>query len=359
MYDEWSGRIIGAAYVDDRFHPVYFDASRQRLQSALERAFAGHTVLIRSCDLGMHACLVRVEAPRDPPAYYYFEVATMHAFAIGNAYPQLAAADLGEMKPYPYTARDGLAIPAYLTLPPGRDPHKLPVVVMPHGGPDGRDFLMFDWWAQFLANRGYAVLQPNFRGSAGYGVPFTNAGLHQWGLKMQDDVTDGVAKLVADGIADPKRVCIVGASYGGYAALAGVTFSPATYACGVSYAGVSDLDEMLHWEERESGSQSISVSFWKSRIGDRDSPLDAPRIKATSPALHAEQVQVPVLLLHASGDTTVPIQQSRIERDALQSAHKNVTYVEITGDDHYLDLADTRVRVLSEIEKFLAANIGR
>jgi dipeptidyl aminopeptidase/acylaminoacyl peptidase len=357
--DEWTGRVIGAAYVADKMEFIYFDPVRQRLQSALERAFPGHIVSIETCDQAVDLCIVMAESPQDPRAYYMFNVATMHAVALGNSYPQLTPADLGAMKPYNYAARDGLQIPAYLTLPPGRDAKNLPLVVFPHGGPDARDFLEFNWWAQFMASRGYAVLQPNFRGSSGYGRDFTRQGAHQWGLKMQDDLADGVAKLVADGIVDSKRVCIVGASYGGYAALAAAAFGGATYACAASFAGIGDLDAMLHREELDNGRDSADVAFWKSRIGDRHSDADAARIDATSPIRHVDKIAIPILLLHATGDTTVPIAQSRDMRDALQRAHKNVTYVEIDGDDHYLDLAATRIRVLSEIEKFLAANIGR
>ena len=207
-----------------------------------------------------------------------------------------------------------------------------------------------------MANRGYAVLQPNFRGSSGYGAKFTTAGLHQWGLKMQDDITDGVKKMIADGIADPKRVCIVGASYGGYAALAGATFTPDLYACAVSFAGVSDLPGMLLSERTRNGNESVVTAFWKSRIGD--SIDDAVQLAATSPAGHASQVKCPILLLHGDGDTTVSISQSETEEAALKAAGKSVRFVRLEGDDHYLRLAATRVQVLKEVEAFLAANIG-
>src|SRR5262249_10639386 len=161
---------------------------------------------------------------------------------------------------YDYVARDGLPIPAFLTLPPGKPAKNLPVVIMPHGGPDARDSLGFDWFAQFLANRGYAVLQPNYRGSSRYCRGLPEAGPQQWGLKMQDDISDGVKKLIADGIADPKRVCIVGASYGGYAALSGATKTPELYACAASLAGISDLGELLKRESRIHGSKSSQLS---------------------------------------------------------------------------------------------------
>jgi dipeptidyl aminopeptidase/acylaminoacyl peptidase len=232
----------------------------------------------------------------------------------------------------------------------------LPIVVLPHGGPDARDKIDFDWMAQFFANRGYAVLQPNYRGSSGYGRKFTEAGLHQWGLKMQDDITDGVKKLIADGIADPKRVCIVGGSYGGYAALAGAALTPDVYACAVSFAGISDLPRMLSSDRARYGKNSHVTSFWKSRIGSAYD--DSDQLRATSPARHADQIKCPVLLMHGEGDTTVPIEQSEIMADAMKSAGKNVEFIRFPGEDHYFNLADTRVRFLKETEAFLQKNIG-
>lgn len=354
--DDWTGRVVGAAYDADSPQFVYFDPARAALQRGLEAAFPGKTADAVSSDVARDLVVVAVEGPRSPLAYYMLDRTTHAATLLGKTYPHLGENDLGEMKPYPYKARDGLNIPAYLTLPPGRAPKNLPAVVYPHGGPDDRDSIGFDYWAQFMANRGYAVLQPNFRGSSGYGEKFTQAGLRQWGLKMQDDISDGVKKLIADGIVDPKRICIVGASYGGYAALAGATFTPDLYACAVSFAGISDLPKMLHSNRVEVNSDAKEVSFWESRIGSTDENWD--QLAATSPARHANQVKCPVLLLHGDGDTTVPIAQSEIEEAALKSAGKNVQFVRLEGDDHYSKLGATRVRTLTEIESFLAVNIG-
>jgi dipeptidyl aminopeptidase/acylaminoacyl peptidase len=282
---------------------------------------------------------------------------THEATLISSTYPGLSQADLGEMKPYPYKARDGLDIPAYLTLPPGKEAKNLPAVVMPHGGPDARDAVGFDWWAQFLANRGYAVLQPNFRGSAGYGHKFTEKGLHRWGLEMQDDIPDGVKKMIADGIADPKRICIVGASYGGYATLAGATLTPDLYACAVSWAGVSDLKTILGTEINEAGKKSRLVLFWTSRIGSVYEDTD--RLIATSPALQAARAKAPILLMHGEGDTTVRINQSEIMEKALLKAGKTVEFIRFAGgEDHHLTLPATRIRMLKETERFLAKYIG-
>jgi dipeptidyl aminopeptidase/acylaminoacyl peptidase len=356
LTDEWSGRVIGAAYADDRMEYVYFDPKLEALQRGLERAFPNLSVHAVSSDITRNNVIVAVDGPRQPLAYYFLDRTTHQAELIKSSYPALSDADLGDMKPYPYKARDGLDIHAYLTLPPGSVGRNLPLVVMPHGGPDSRDMLGFDWMGQFFANRGYAVFQPNYRGSSGYGHKFTEAGLQQWGLKMQDDITDGVRKLIADGVVDPKRVCIVGGSYGGYAALAGAAFTPDLYACAVSFAGVSDLPQMLQTERNDYGKDSDVVSFWASRIG---SPYDdSDQLRATSPARHADQVKCPVLLMHGEGDTTVRIKQSELMYDALTDAHKDVQFIRFPGEDHYFTFADTRIRFLTEVEKFLAAHIG-
>lgn len=354
LRDSWTRRVIGVAYAADKMEYFYFDPERQRVQRALEAAFPGRSVHAVSSDAARKAYIVATDAPREPVSYYYYDAATRHAYAIGTAYPMLAESDLGEMRPFAYSARDGMRIPAYLTVPPGAVQKNLPLVVMPHGGPEARDGLRFDWWAQFLANRGYAVFQPNFRGSAGYGHAMVRAGFQQWGKAMQDDITDGVRYLIAEGTADPNRICIVGASYGGYAALAGAAFTPELYKCAISFAGVSDLSAMLEDVRRNDGRESYSLSYWESRIGERASG----RLGTVSPAQHADQVRAPVLLMHAATDATVPISQSERMRDALVSAGKRVEFLAIEGDDHYLSLAATRIQVLRETERFLNAYIG-
>jgi dipeptidyl aminopeptidase/acylaminoacyl peptidase len=355
IFDPWTGRAVGATYTDERPQHRFFSPERQATQRGVEKVFPGLDVAIVSENAARDRVLLAVEGPQAPPSYYFLNRTTHQAKLIASSYPGLTPADLGEMKPYNYKARDGLDIPAYITLPPGKAPKNLPAVVMPHGGPDARDAIGFDWWAQFLANRGYVVLQPNFRGSAGYGHKFTEAGLKQWGLKMQDDISDGVKKMVADGIVDPKRICIVGASYGGYAALAGATFTPDLYACAVSWAGISDLQQLLSDEVQFP--DAPSVSFWKSRIGDFF--RDEDKLRAASPAFHAAEVKCPVLLLHGESDNTVDIYQSQIEEKALKAAHKQVSFIRFAGgEDHYMNTAETRIRLLKETEAFLAKYIG-
>lgn len=355
--NEWTGRALAAVYTADTYQVRFFTPEMKALQAGLENAFPGQNVILESEDQAFDKVIVRVSSSSQPWTYYLLDRKTHFAGRIGVSYPGLNPQDLGSVKPYPYKARDGLEIPAYLTLPPGKAPKNLPAVIFPHSGPDVRDSMDFEWWAQFMANRGYAVLQPNFRGSSGYGHGFREAGFHQWGLKMQDDLTDGVAKLIADGIVDPKRICIVGASYGGYAALAGVAFTPNLYACAISFAGVSDLPKQLDTTERESGAHSKTMSYWGSRLGVI--PGDIERLKATSPALHADQIRVPVLLMHGNSDFTVHVDQSIEMYDKLKAAGKPVELIRFEGDeDHFLEQGDTRIRLLTEIEKFLAKTIG-
>jgi dipeptidyl aminopeptidase/acylaminoacyl peptidase len=356
LHDEWTGAVIGVSYITDKVEHRYFDPQLDRIQKGLEKALPGQTVEISSWDAKRSLFLITAEDPRNPPGIYLYTAASGKLEYLMGAYPSLQADDLGEMKPYPYKARDGLDIHSYLTLPPGKVAKSLPMVVIPHGGPDDRDYLRFDWMAQFFASRGYAVLQPNFRGSTGYGQDFRDAGFHQWGRKMQDDISDGVKKTIADGIADPKRICIVGASYGGYAALAGASFTPELYACVVSYAGIADVSQILGDAARDAGANSSALHFWEARIGDRFA--DARALQAVSPALHADAVRAPVLLLHSTLDVTVPYTHSVREEAALHALGKPVQYVQLAGDDHYLQHADARIRLLQEMETFLAAHIG-
>ena len=230
-----------------------------------------------------------------------------------------------------YAAGDGLDIHGFLTTPPGvKDPKNLPLVVLPHGGPAYNDGMGFDWWSQAIASRGYAVLQPNFRGSTGYGDAFMKAGYGEWGRKMQTDLSDGVRHLAIQGLIDPKRVCIVGASYGGYAALAGPTLDRGVYRCAVSVASVSDLRLMVQREATiYSRRENLNVGYWNrfmgaDRFGDRS-------LDDRSPAKLEAQVDAPILLIHGRDDSVVQIEQSRIMADALKKAGKPYEFIELNG----------------------------
>ena len=275
---------------------------------------------------------------------------------LADVYPAITAAQVGEVRPIDYAAADGLRIHGYLTLPPGvSEPSGLPLVVLAHGGPAARDVAGFDWWAQALASRGYAVLQANFRGSTGYGRAFLEAGYGEWGRKMQTDLSDGVRWLAAEGLIDPHRVCIVGASYGGYAAMAGLTLDRGVYRCAVSVSGVSDLRRMVNREaELERHRDNQSVRYWNRFMGAER--LNDRSLDVLSPAHLAGSVDAPLLLIHGKDDTVVPIEQSRIMAEAMRRAGKRVELVELPGEDHWLSRSDTRLQMLTETVRFLEAN---
>lgn len=253
-----------------------------------------------------------------------------------------------------YQARDGITIPAILTIPPGQEldgNSNRPLVVLPHGGPLAHDSMDFDWMAQFIATRGYVVLQPNFRGSTGYGKEFQELGRGEWGLKMQDDITDGVAKMIEFEIAGATDVCIIGGSYGGYAALAGGAFTPELYKCVIAFAPVSDLPRMMSDEKQTYGKNHWVVSYWEDSIAEGDGRRE--RLKKVSPVFFAKDFKAPVLLLHGNDDTVVPFVQSRVMAKALRKAKKDVTLVKLKGEDHWMSTPEMRVQTLREIEKFL------
>jgi dipeptidyl aminopeptidase/acylaminoacyl peptidase len=352
--DPLTDRVVGVRLGGMQRPYRWIDSSFEKRTAALGRTFGGRGADIVSRSADNKRVVVRVSSGTQAPVYYLVDYGAKTADIIGEAYPALANVTPGTQRAYAYKSRDGVELHAYLTIPAGATEKSLPLVVLPHGGPEYRDDPDFDWWTQFLASRGYAVLRPQFRGSTGFGREHVLAGRGQWGLRMQDDVTDGVKAVIAEGIADPKRVCIVGASYGGYAALAGVTYTPELYACGVSVAGVSDLGEMLAYEEKNSGGDSDASLYWRDSIGTRDDP----RVGQKSPARHARNIRAPVLLIHGSNDSVVPFAQSQMMDNALNSAGVPHQLVTLDSADHWLSSGATRTRLLSEIEKFLAANLA-
>ena len=342
-------RFSGA---DRPYHWV--DPAAQKRYSSLNRTFPGKYVDIESRSADNKRIVVEVDGPSTPTTYYLVDYGAKSADIVGEQFPGLAEKPQGTVRRFDYTARDKYSLFGYLTIPPGATEKNLPLVVLPHGGPESDDTPYFDWWSQFLASRGYAVLRPQFRGSTGLGDEHRLAGRGQWGMRMQDDVTDGVKALIDQGIVDQKRVCIVGASYGGYAALAGAAFTPDLYACAVSVAGISNLPEFLAWGENLTGDETDSFHYWRDSIGDS---LDS-RIAEKSPARSARTIRAPILLLHGTDDSVVPFDQSQMMANALKAAGKPFQMIALEGEDHWLSSSATRIRMLSEIEKFLAANLG-
>ena len=347
--------LIGAQTVgdDDGVTWQFLDPRADQAWRSVQAAFRGKQVSLRSWSDDMRQIVVFTQGAGDAGTYQLVDLDRRSAEIAGEAYPEITGARVGEVRSVSYLAADGMRIPGYLTLPPGvTDPKGLPLVVFPHGGPAARDSLGFDWWAQAMASRGYAVLQPNFRGSDGLGTAHLEAGYGEWGRKMQTDLSDGVRWLASEGIIDPARVCIVGASYGGYAAMAGPTLDPGVYKCAVAVAGVSDLRMMVQWEADQGGRRdSPVVRYWNrfmgaERLGDRT-------LDTVSPAAQAALADAPILMLHGRDDTVVPFEQSRVFADALRRAGKPYELVELPSEDHWLSRAATRQWMLAETVRFL------
>jgi dipeptidyl aminopeptidase/acylaminoacyl peptidase len=351
-YDEFDGRPIAVGSSDgdtDR----WLDAEAGKVYAQLARAFPQRQVDVESRSRDWSRVVVQVSAPDFAPTYYLVDLRKRTADIVGEPYPALVDVPLGPMKAIDYAARDGTRIPAFLTLPPGSAGKSLPLVVLPHGGPEAHDEYAFDYFVQFLATRGYAVLQPQFRGSTGYGDAHRRAGYRQWGGLMQDDVTDGVKAMIAQGVADPGRVCIVGISYGGFAALAGATLTPELYACAVSINGVSDLPGMLGYEGR-AGDDWNAIAYWREHIG----PRHDPKVTERSPSRNADRARAPILLVHGVSDSVVPIQQSELMAVALQRAGKPFEFVRVEGADHWLSTGASRTRVLEATGEFLRKQLA-
>jgi dipeptidyl aminopeptidase/acylaminoacyl peptidase len=324
--------------------------------AALRRHFgedASLRIASRSDDGGLW--VIGVTAPHNPGALYLYRSAEKRLEPIGATHAGLPETALGRAFRYDYRAADGTALFGYLTRPSHDTGAAAPLIVMPHGGPEVRDQLTYDMWAQFLASRGYQVFQPNFRGSAGMGRDFATAGYGEWGGRMQDDVTAGVEQLVREGLADRSQVCILGASYGGYAALwAGATQGD-LYRCVISVAGISDLPALMVHTRRVNGDDSDTYAYWLRSIGDPG--RDRERLETTSPLRHVDGWRTPTLLIHGSADDLVPFDQSRTMERALRSAGADVRLVELENEGHNGWSTRNEALVLTEIETFLARHL--
>ncbi len=330
--------------LDPRFETIY---------TTLKQKLPGTDLAVSSTDLDETKFVVTAYSDRVPSRIYLYENENKKLTRLGDPYPWLDENKLAEMKPIQYQSRDGLTIHGYLTLPLGKEPANLPVVVNPHGGPWHRDSWGYNPEVQFLANRGYAVLQMNFRGSTGYGRSFWEASFKQWGKTMQDDITDGVKWLIGQGIADPKRIAIYGGSYGGYATLAGITFTPELYACAVDYVGVSNLFTFM----------KTIPPYWKpllemmyEMVGDPEK--DKELMKSASPVFHVDKIRCPLFVAQGAKDPRVNIDESDQIVEALKKRGINVEYMVKENEGHGFRNEENRFDFYGAMEKFLARHLA-
>jgi dipeptidyl aminopeptidase/acylaminoacyl peptidase len=322
----------------------------------LQKQLPGYELVVQSATRDETRFVVAALSDLTQGTRYFYDARSNRLEKLGELAPWLPAAQMAPMKPITYTSRDGLSIPGYLTLPVGREAKSLPCIVNPHGGPWARDAWGFNPEVQFLANRGYCVLQMNFRGSTGYGRKFWEASFGQWGLKMQDDVSDGVAWLVAQGIADPKRVAIYGASYGGYATLAGVAFTPDLYAAAINYVGVSNLFTFMktippYWEP------------WRAQmyemVGNPDDAKDKARMQATSPVFHVDRIRTPLLVAQGARDPRVNKAESDQIVEALKKRGVAVQYIVKDNEGHGFANEENQLDFYTAMQSFLRQHLGR
>ena len=323
-------KITGVSYTTDKRQTHFFDEWRESLQKKLESKLEGFEVALTDFSKDETKAIVITYSDRSRGTYYYYDIKQDNLIKLADLSPWLNEKDMAFMTPISYKSRDGLTIPGYLTLPLNyKKNEKIPVIVNPHGGPWARDNWGFDSQVQFLANRGYAVLQMNFRGSVGYGRDFWEASFKQWGKTMQDDITDGVNWLIDEGIADPDRIGIYGASYGGYATLAGLAFTPDLYACGVDYVGVSNIFTLLetlppYWE--------LGRQMMYEMIGNPETEEEL--LRAASPLFHIDKIKAPLFVAQGANDPRVKQAESDQIVNALKLKGIDVPYMLKEDEGH-------------------------
>ncbi len=354
------GKLLGVRYVREARDTLWLDPEMQQLQAEID-AKLPNTVNLLTLPTRPETpnVLVRAYSDRQPAVTLIYNSASKTFNKVGDSHPQIRASEMAGQRFLRYKARDGLDIPALLTVPNDRAGQKLPLVVLVHGGPWLRGASWgWDAQAQFLASRGYAVLQPEFRGSTGFGARHLQAGFKQWGLQMQDDIADGARWAIAEGVADPRRICIAGASYGGYATLMGLVRDPELFKCGVNWVGVTDIHLMYsgHWSATSDLSEEWREYGMPQLIGDPEK--DAAQLKATSPLQQAARIGQPLLLAYGGADQRVPLYHGTKFRDAVKAHNQDVEWIEYAEEGHGWSLPKNRIDFWGRVEKFLDRNIG-
>lgn len=358
VYLDKNRKVLGVRYAGLTPEYHFLDEKLQNSMDSVLARLPGATVYLDSWSDDRSAILYQVFAPRIGDVWIVHKANTDELKLLARLRPSIPVEADGVMMSVEYKARDNLKIQTILTFPPDYDPSApkpYPTIMLPHGGPASYDRFDYDWMAQYFANRGYLVVQPNFRGSTGFGESFQDAGRGEWGGKMQDDITDAVNALTKANMVDPTQVCIVGASYGGYAALAGAVFTPELYKCVIAIAPVSDLNLMLSNTKKRRGSDHWVISYWEDVMAEGDARKK--KLKAISPVHFAENAAAPILLLHGDDDTVVPFNQSKAMENALKRAGKSVELVKLKGEDHWLSSASTRLQTLEAMDAFIALHL--
>lgn len=358
VYQTFNKVAIGVRY--SGFTPSYkfFDKETNDFVQAIVDRFPEHSVWITSHTPNWSHALIMVEGSQFAGDYFLIDRKLNTTF-LASQRPSVQPEHMHPIASLHYNAQDGLSIPALLTIPRKQVQtlKNLPLVVLPHGGPESYDRIGFDWMAQALANEGYLVFQPQFRGSDGFGGEFTRAGWGEWGKKMQSDITDGVKFLIEKQYVNPNKVCIFGWSYGGYAALMAGSQTPNLYQCIVAGNAVADLPLMLSMEKRDHGKDSWVLDYWERSMARKDYSKDD--LKAVSPSYSAENFAAPVLLIHGERDKVVPIKQAKRMYKALKKADKDVSFIELDNDNHFLMENKTRLQALTEAVNFINKHIGQ
>ena len=341
------GRLVGVEYETDRPFVYYTDPARESVVRSLKSLLPGAFIVVRDVTRDGNHYLIRTTSDIDAGTYYLVDVPKGQASRIGSAYPDLDPRQMGRMQSISFPAQDGTSIPGYLTVAPSLRAEHLPLIVMPHGGPIYRDSWEFDFLRAFLVSRGYAVLQMNFRGSAGYGSKWFYDAHQDWGGLTYSDIADGARWAIKQGIADPNRIAIVGWSFGGYAALLGAVRDSSVFRCAVSIAGISDLSLL----------ESQENNFIVGAIARQQIGTDSTKLKADSPRRHVADVGIPVLMIHGDADAQANVEQTRAMDRALTAAHKTHESIILEGADHQLSRESDRTAMLTALEKFLDRNI--
>ncbi len=353
VMDYHRGKLQGVAYETDRRHYHWFDQARGALQAKLENTFKGYDCRIVSSSADEMVHLVYVGNDQDPGTYYVLDLKHPALTQFKRIRPDIDPAQMRPKRPIALKARDGLELHGYLTLPADAEGKRVPLIIHPHGGPFGvRDSWGFDPEVQFLANRGYAVLQVNYRGSGGYGREFLDKGRYQWGRAMQDDLTDAVKWAIAQGIADPKHIAIYGASYGGYAALAGITLTPELYCCAVNYVGPSDLTITFKGRGSDAYTTDRAFKYQKEWVGPTKEYLEQ-----TSPVNLVEHINVPTLNAYGENDPRVEFDHWKRLESELKKYHKPYVAIVEAKQGHGFRNESASIRFYEEMEKFFAGNL--